>query len=64
MDARDKVGGRTALLLVVRAAQEQCVRILIESGVDPDLKVGSITPTIVLKEKLPGLWLGGIVVRY
>ena len=64
MDARDKVGGRTALLLVVRAAQEQCVRIHIESGVDSDLKVGSITPTIVLKEKLPGLWLGGIVVRY
>ena len=64
MDARDQVGGRTALLLAARAAQEQCVRSLIESGADPDLRVGSTTPRTVLKEKLPGLWLGGIVVRY
>ena len=39
VDARDNAGGRTPLLLAARGLHEESVRVLLQHGANPDIRV-------------------------
>jgi len=43
VDAKDNTGGRTALFVAAAGRQEGCVKLLLEHGADPDIKVSIST---------------------